>query len=160
MRRTFLIWMLLASILLMSCETTVPTSEAEINPTASSADSNPDSVKNNLSIPYSKNVRFEQISLEEGLSQSVVNAILQDKQGFLWVGTDDGLNRYDGYEFKIYKPESNNPDSISDRTITSLLEDENGYLWIGTRAGGLNRYDPATGIFTHYFHNKNNSQSI
>jgi len=109
---------------------------------------------------YSQNIRFEQFSLEEGLSQSVVNAILQDRKGFLWVGTEDGLNRYDGYQFKVYKPDADNPASLSDRWITALVEDPKGYLWIGTRLGGLNRYDPQTGEFLHYLHNAATPNSI
>lgn len=160
MQKVFLFWVLSASMILMSCTSTVTTSEADLNSPASQPDLQPDSKTSNLAIPYSEYIRFEQISLEEGLSQSVVNAILQDSQGFLWVGTDDGLNRYDGYNFKIYKPDSNNPFSISDRTITAIIEDEKGFLWIGTRAGGLNRYDPITGQFTHYFANSANAKSI
>ncbi len=110
--------------------------------------------------PYSQNIRFEQFSLEEGLSQSVVNVIMQDAKGFLWVGTEDGLNRYDGYNFKIYKPDTENPNSLSDRWITALVEDPHGYLWIGTRLGGLNRYDPQTGSFIHFLHNAKSENSI
>lgn len=160
MQRTFWIWILSASMILTACAPTIPAAEADLNPPASSSDLNPDSKKNNLSIPYSKNIRFEQISLEQGLSQSVVNVILQDAQGFLWVGTDDGLNRYDGYDFKIYKPDTNNSLSISDRSITSIVQDTNGFLWIGTQSGGLNRYDPKTGKFTHYLNDALNEQSI
>lgn len=160
MQRIFWIWILSASMILTACRPTIPTPEADLNLPASSSDLDPDSEKNNLVIPYSDYIRFEQISLEEGLSQSVVNDILQDSQGFLWIGTDDGLNRYDGYDFKIYKPEPNNLYSISDRTITSIVEDKDGFLWIGTRAGGLNRYDPINGKFTHYFHDKTDQKSI
>jgi ligand-binding sensor domain-containing protein/signal transduction histidine kinase len=110
--------------------------------------------------PYSQNIRFEQFSLEEGLSQSVVNVVMQDSQGFLWVGTEDGLNRYDGYNFKIYKADTENPNSLSDRWITAIVEDSHGYLWIGTRLGGLNRYDPQTGYFTHFLHDTKNTNSI
>ena len=109
---------------------------------------------------YSQNIRFEQLSLDDGLSQSSVNVILQDRQGFLWVGTEDGLNRYDGYNFKVYKPDSDNPDSLSDRWITSLAEDAQGYLWVGTRLGGLNRYDPQTGKFAHFLYNQADNEGI
>jgi ligand-binding sensor domain-containing protein/signal transduction histidine kinase len=101
---------------------------------------------------YSQTIRFEHISITEGLSQSVVNAILQDRRGFLWIGTEDGLNRYDGYEIKVFRPEPENPESLSDRWITALGEDTQGYLWIGTRQGGLNRFDPMTGKFMNYRH--------
>jgi ligand-binding sensor domain-containing protein/signal transduction histidine kinase len=160
MQRTFWIWILSASMILTACAPTIPTPEADVNPPASSADLNPDSEKNNLVIPYSEYIRFEQISLEEGLSQSVVNDILQDSQGFLWVGTDDGLNRYDGYDFKVYKPDINNPHSLNDRSITSLAEDANANIWVGTRSGGLNFYNSQTGQFFHYMHDDANDASL
>jgi ligand-binding sensor domain-containing protein/signal transduction histidine kinase len=105
-------------------------------------------------------LRFERLGLEDGLSQSTVHAILQDKLGFLWIGTEDGLNRYDGYTFQIYRPDPENPEGINDRWITYLYEDSQGYLWIGTRLGGLNRYDPNTGIFTHLMHEPENENSL
>lgn len=105
-------------------------------------------------------LRFERLGLEDGLSQSTVHAILQDRLGFLWIGTEDGLNRYDGYDFKIYRPDPENPDGINDRWITYLYEDRQGYLWIGTRLGGLNRYDPSTGKFTHLMHDPENENSL
>ena len=61
-----------------------------------------------------------------------MHVILQDSRGFMWFGTEDGLNRYDGYTFKIYKPDPDEPNSLSDRWIR-LVEDKDGYLWIGTR---------------------------
>jgi ligand-binding sensor domain-containing protein/signal transduction histidine kinase len=105
-------------------------------------------------------LRFESLGLEDGLSQSTVLAILQDKFGFLWIGTEDGLNRYNGYTFKVFRPDLNDPDSISDRWITSLFEDSQGYIWIGTRQGGLNRYDPAIGKFTYYLHDPEDPKSL
>ena len=93
-------------------------------------------------------VRFDRISLEQGLSQSVVGAILQDHRGFMWFGTQDGLNRYDGYEFRVYKHDPEDDCSISDNFITVLLQDRDGGIWVGTNEGGLNRYDPVTECFT------------
>jgi len=97
-------------------------------------------------------LRFDHISIEQGLSQSSVRVIFQDSRGFLWFGTEDGLNRYDGYTFKTYKPDPDAPFSLSDRWINSIVEDEEGYLWIATRLGGLNRYDPRSEQFTHFRH--------
>ena len=105
-------------------------------------------------------IRFDHIGIEQGLSQSSVRAILQDNKGFLWFGTEDGLNRYDGYTFTAFKPDPDNPTSLSDRWITSLVEDSHGYLWIGTRQGGLNRYNPYTGQFTHFQHDKEDGNSL
>ncbi len=80
------------------------------------------------------------------MSQNSVRCILQDKQGFMWFGTYDGLNRYDGYEFKIYRNVLGDSFSLSHNSITSLLEDSSGMIWVGT-VRGLNRYDPAQGKF-------------
>jgi ligand-binding sensor domain-containing protein/signal transduction histidine kinase len=103
-------------------------------------------------------IRFSNLSIENGLSQSTVLSIVQDPQGFLWFGTQDGLNRYDGYEIKTYRPRSSDPYSLTDRWISSLFVDRDGYLWIGTRQGGLNRYDPYRDQFSHYrYHSGDNS---
>jgi signal transduction histidine kinase/ligand-binding sensor domain-containing protein len=103
-------------------------------------------------IPYtsSTQLRFEHISIEQGLSQSSVNAILQDQQGFLWFATQDGLNRYDGYEFKIYQSIPGDANSLSHNFILSLVEDRQGNLWIGTQGFGLDRFDPQSGMFSHF----------
>ncbi|MBK9925060.1 MAG: PAS domain S-box protein [Anaerolineales bacterium] len=95
-------------------------------------------------------VRFEHITIEDGLSQNAGLAIFQDSRGYLWIGTQDGLNRYDGYGFKVYKHDPDDPTTISHNSILSMGEDKNGSLWIGTWGGGLNRYDPATETFTRY----------
>jgi ligand-binding sensor domain-containing protein/signal transduction histidine kinase len=105
-------------------------------------------------------LRFDHISIEQGLSQSSVHVIFQDSRGFLWFGTQDGLNRYDGYTFKTYKPDPDSPYSLSDRWINSIAEDQEGYLWIATRLGGLNRYDPRTEQFIHFRHDDEDPSSI
>ena len=105
-------------------------------------------------------LRFDHISIEQGLSQSSVRVIFQDNIGFLWFGTEDGLNRYDGYTFKTFKPDPDNPNSMSDRWISAIVQDKEGYLWIGTRQGGLNRYDPKTENFSHFNHDENDPFSI
>ncbi|MFC2053097.1 two-component regulator propeller domain-containing protein [Chloroflexota bacterium] len=106
------------------------------------------------------NISFEQISLEQGLSQSVVLSILQDSRGFLWFGTQDGLNRYDGYDFVVYKHDPEDENSLSDNFILTIMEDAEGYLWIGTNSGGLNRFDPVTGQFNHYLHASDDPNSL
>lgn len=159
MSKKQVIWIFLLSFVFTSCGTSNPIATPEASPTASPVAPEPASEPAAF-IPYGNNIRFDHISLEDGLSQSVVNAIVQDQKGFLWIGTDDGLNRYDGYNFKIYKPDSNNPFSLSDRTITAMVEDKDGFLWVGTRQGGLNRYDPATGKFIYFLHDKDNDQSL
>ncbi|MBN2387572.1 MAG: GAF domain-containing protein [Anaerolineales bacterium] len=104
-------------------------------------------------------LRFNHIGIDQGLSQSVVNCILQDRLGFLWIGTQDGLNRYDGHGVRIFRPNPDDPNSISDNWINALFQDRQGYLWIGTNHG-LNRYDPQTGAFARYLHDPANPQSL
>lgn len=93
---------------------------------------------------------FEHISVAQGLSQGSVNCILQDLQGFMWFGTEDGLNRYDGYGFAVYRHDPHDPNSLSHNRVRALYEDADGILWIGTAGGGLDRFDRDTGRFTHY----------
>ena len=100
-------------------------------------------------------IRFERISAEDGLSKNNVTALLQDKTGFIWIGTFDGLNRYDGYEYNIYR-QTDEPGSISHNYIISLAEDKEGNIWIGTIGGGVNKFDPHTETFVHYKHEPGN----
>lgn len=110
--------------------------------------------------PIPKNIRFERLGLEDGLSQSAILATLQDHQGYLWFGTQDGLNRYDGYSFTVFRHDAEDSNSLSSSGILSLAEDADGYLWIGTWGGGLNRYNPITEKFTAYQNNPNNPSSL
>ncbi|MEP2448292.1 MAG: two-component regulator propeller domain-containing protein [Balneola sp.] len=111
-------------------------------------------------IAQDKSVRFEQLTTADGLSQSTVNDILQDSRGFLWFATEDGLNRYDGYEFKVYRNNPNDSFSISGNQITTILEDENNSIWVGTRGGGLNHFDREKEQFTRFTHDIDNKKSI
>ncbi len=99
-----------------------------------------------------RDLRFEHISIDQGLSQNTIHAIVQDRLGFLWIGTDDGLNRYDGYRFEVLRNSPGNPDSLSHNRVQALSEDSDGMLWLGTRNGGLNRYDRRSRTFTRYRH--------
>jgi hypothetical protein len=85
-------------------------------------------------------LRFERISIAQGLSHSTVNCILQDSKGFMWFGTNDGLNRYDGHGFTVYKHDPGDTYSLSHNRVQALFEDSTGTLWVGTY-GGLNRFD-------------------
>ncbi|MDT8323569.1 MAG: two-component regulator propeller domain-containing protein, partial [Bacteroidota bacterium] len=87
-------------------------------------------------------LRFDHLTVEDGLSQGVIYAMLHDRAGFMWFGTGDGLNRFDGYNFVEHRNETGNPFSLSDNAVSALAEDADGNIWIGTRGGGVHRYDP------------------
>ncbi|MGA9637818.1 hybrid sensor histidine kinase/response regulator transcription factor [Flavobacterium sp.] len=93
---------------------------------------------------------FVHLTTDNGLSQSDINAIYQDKEGFMWFGTHDGLNRYDGYNFSVFKPALNDKKSISSNLVWKIVEDKQNNLWIGTTGGGLNLFDKKTETFTHF----------
>jgi ligand-binding sensor domain-containing protein/signal transduction histidine kinase len=105
-------------------------------------------------------LKFAHLTTKEGLSQSSVTEILQDRRGFMWFATRDGLNRYDGNAFVVYKHNPNNPGSLSSNFVLDLMEDDQGYLWIATDFGGVNKFDPATERFVRYRHDPNKPNSI
>ncbi|RMF56476.1 MAG: hypothetical protein D6748_13430, partial [Calditrichaeota bacterium] len=84
---------------------------------------------------------FSHLSIEDGLSQSAVYALYQDSQGYVWIGTKDGLNKFDGYKFTVYQHDPFNPTTISNNYITAILEDSRKILWVGTREKGLNQFE-------------------
>ena len=94
-------------------------------------------------------VRLEPIDNPVGLSHNTINTLLQDRQGFLWIGTADGLNRFDGYAFTVYRHDPGDSTSLSNNNIRALLEDRAGHLWVATDAG-LNAYDPAHDHFVRH----------
>lgn len=98
-----------------------------------------------LSLQAQKQTRYERLSTASGLSQSSVYKIIQDKKGFLWFATGDGLNRYDGHNFKIYRNDPSDPKTLSGSEIFTVAEDDEGNLWVGTRNSGLNKIELATG---------------
>ncbi|MCX7954025.1 MAG: SpoIIE family protein phosphatase [Bacteroidales bacterium] len=99
------------------------------------------------------NLRFEHFDLTHGLSQGTINCIFQDSRGFLWFGTQDGLNRYDGNSFVIYQHNPLDSFSLSSKWVYSITEDHEGNLWVGTQ-NGLNKLDIKTEKFTHYHFTK------
>ena len=101
-----------------------------------------------LSLQAQKQTRYERLSTASGLSQSSVYKIIQDKQGFLWFATGDGLNRYDGHNFKIYRNDPSDPTTLSGSEIFTVAQDDEGNLWVGTRNSGLNKIELATGKIT------------
>jgi signal transduction histidine kinase/ligand-binding sensor domain-containing protein len=117
------------------------------------------STKAQKNTPYNE-LRFEQFTIDHGLSSNTVNCFLQDKQGFIWIGTSSGLNRFDGYHFKIYQHDPTDSTSISAGDINCIYQDDEGMLWIGTGSGGLNRFDPQTEKFKSWLHNDTLKSSI
>ena len=107
-----------------------------------------------------RSMRFQHTSQEQGLSQSYVYAIVQDQTGFMWFGTQNGLNRFDGFEFEVHARDPNDPATLSDETVRTMLRDRSGVLWIGTDAGGLSRFDSVNRTFTNYLHDPENPDSI
>ena len=97
-------------------------------------------------------LKFEHLKVEDGLSQTTVNTIYQDTQGYIWLGTGDGLNRYDGYDVKVYKHDPDDANSLPGNAISAVYEppSEPGVLWVGTFATGLSRFDQRTGRFTNF----------
>jgi signal transduction histidine kinase/DNA-binding response OmpR family regulator/streptogramin lyase len=94
--------------------------------------------------------RFRYLTSSQGLSQSNVTAIVEDRRGFMWFGTQDGLNRYDGYRFTVYRNDPLNARSLGSSYVLALFEDRDGVLWIGTRGGGLSRFNRLSGDFTTF----------
>ncbi len=105
-------------------------------------------------------LHFKHLGTQDGLSELNPNCILQDSRGFIWVGTSDGLNRYDGYKFKVFRNISNDTTSISSNYIQDLAEDRYGNLWITTAGGGLNKYDRKTARFHSYRHDDKNINTL
>jgi len=103
---------------------------------------------------------YESISTAEGLSQGMVFDILQDKEGFIWVATKNGLNRYDGYSFKVFTNDPYNVQTLSSNTIVKLFEDSKGRIWAGTEDAGVNVYDKKSGKFYRLLNTVSDASTI
>ncbi|MGA9293924.1 MAG: sigma 54-interacting transcriptional regulator [Ignavibacteriaceae bacterium] len=108
----------------------------------------------------SSNLVFEQLFLQHGLSQSIVKCIVQDKEGFLYFGTEDGLNRYDGYTFTVMRNSPEDTNSLSYNDINTICIDPEGNIWIGTFNSGLNKYNPYRKKITRFTFDHNNPNTI
>lgn len=138
-------------------ERTSPIQEPTSNFASSAAVGNGDALR----LKYSQdNIKFIRICVEQGLSQCTVFTILHDSRGFMWFGTEDGLNKYDGHNFTVYKHDPDDPGSLNDNWISSVYEDHAGVVWIGTRDGGLERYDRELDRFTHFQNDPNDPNSL
>jgi len=118
-----------------------------------------------LAISYSlsaqnQQLHFDHFGTAEGLSELDPNCILQDKQGFIWIATNDGLNRYDGYKFKIFRNDARDSTSIGNNYVQDIKEDKDGNIWVATQGGGLNKFDRTTNRFHRFLHNERDSKSI
>lgn len=101
---------------------------------------------------FDVNVRFKHLGIEQGLSQEVVQSIYQDEEGYLWFGTQEGLNRYDGYTFTVFNQEYANDESLPEDWITDIQEDSEGNLWVATDGGGVAMFDEPEHSFIAYQH--------
>lgn len=114
-----------------------------INLIVSNASANPQDYR------YQKAFKVQRLSLAEGLSQSVVNDVIQDSDGYIWLATEDGLNRFDSYDFKVYRHDHKNPNSLHENWVVSLLEEPNFGIWVGTNAG-LSFFNPVSDSFIDF----------
>ena len=105
-------------------------------------------------------IKFSHLSTNSGLSQSNVTCIIQDRMGFIWLGTQNGLNKYDGYQFIVYRNDPKDSTSLSNNYIKSLSVDTAGNIWVGTWGGGINRFNAEKGNFTRYLNNKQRKNSL
>jgi len=108
----------------------------------------------------SARIKFKRFTLDQGLSMNNIHCITQDQKGFMWVGTFDGLNKFDGYKFTVYRNNANKPGSISNNTIWALYKDRREVMYVGTDNGGMNVYDSENDTFTVYKHNAKDKTSI
>ena len=106
-----------------------------------------------------QNLKFVHLDINSGMSQNNVAAVLQDSRGFMWFGTRDGLNKYDGYKFTLYRNDATDSASIGNNFITDIIEDSRGNMWVAT-SGGLDKYNRQTDRFTHYKNQPGNSSSL
>ncbi len=104
-------------------------------------------------------VQFENVSIKDGLSQATVTCMLQDSEGYIWLGTRDGLNRYDGVGFLVLKNNPADSATLSSSSITALYEDKSGYIWVGT-SFGLNRLNSKTFSIERHYHWLNNDEAL
>ena len=107
-----------------------------------------------------ESIKFEHLSIEQGLSQNSVFSIFQDSKGFMWFGTFYGLNKYDGNHFTVYTYSPNGSNSLSHPYVRVIREEPEGTLWIGTIRGGLNKFDMKSETFTHFKHNPDDPTSL
>lgn len=110
--------------------------------------------------PQADRISFTHLSRKDGLSNNTVYSSLQDRSGFMWFATENGLNRFDGYDITVFQHDPGDPASISHNAVLKLVEDRDGFIWAGTLNGGLNRFDPRRGEFRSYRHAPDRGDSL
>jgi two-component sensor histidine kinase/ligand-binding sensor domain-containing protein len=110
-------------------------------------------------LPTHEGVLFNRISTSEGISHTTVRKIIQDSHGFIWIGTQQGLNRFDGYQFEVFNHFPDDPQSLSNDWIYDIFEDGQGRIWVATD-GGMDLYEPQSKTFRHYRHNPDDPKSL
>ncbi|MDW3195201.1 MAG: two-component regulator propeller domain-containing protein [Cytophagales bacterium] len=111
------------------------------------------------SFTQSLDLKFERFTVDEGLSHNNVKTIMVDQYGFVWLGTEDGVNVFDGYSFQTYRKDPSDSTTISDNWARAMVEDNNGYVWLGA-INGLNKFDPRTKQFERYKHDTQNPRTL
>ncbi|MCX6236231.1 MAG: response regulator [Bacteroidia bacterium] len=113
-----------------------------------------------LTFAQNEQIKFERIGTDKGLSDPNVMCVTQDSRGFIWVGTRNGLNRYDGHQFRVFYSDPSDSGSLSSNYIQKIIEDSKGNIWIATSGGGLNKFDREKNRFKQYTHNPDNPNSL
>src|SRR4051812_45840994 len=113
-----------------------------------------------INASFAQDIHFNVVARSQDDIGSVIAGMAQDTQGFLWLATQNGLYKYDGYQYTSYHHEPLNSNSLADDNIWSVAADNTGFVWLAPVGAGLDRLDPATGIFTHFRHKNNNSNSL
>ena len=148
-------------VMAAACGDSSPPSAIEASPqptvTPAAIETEPPPVE----VPLDQNLHFSHLTTEDGLSEGRVWDIMQDSSGFMWFATFEGLNRYDGYSFTVYKQERNNPNSPGGVAFLPIHEDRHGMIWAGSHnGGGLSRFNPITEQWTRFQHNPDDPQSL
>ncbi len=141
--------MLVLALLVSACAPTTFTPEPPGIPKTADIEYTTTPPRPSTALPQ-PSARFEHLSVEDGLAHSEVAVILQDHMGFMWFGTQNGLNKYNGHRLITYRYDSDDEGSLRDNFIESLYEDSSGTLWVGTQEGWLERFDRRSGSFMHY----------
>src|ERR1700722_7042912 len=127
---------------------------------AAVSNANAETVSVTAPVPAVRPLYFEHLTAHDGLSQGTVISFLQDSQGYLWIGTESGLDRYDGYSIKEYRRQRGDTHGLASDYIWAIAEDSQHDLWMATDGGGVERWDRRRDQFIRYKHDPRNAQSL